>query len=406
MRKAFGSRPRHPVTGRRFWLRASSARELDAYLHRLDTLRTELRLGVRSAEEIDHELRHLRHGPVTLERACVSYLETRLAPNTKRGIRSWMRTHAAVLQGYSLSALDGPLVDGWIRDMERAGLEASSIGTSWRRLRAVCAHGVRRGWIAGAPWGLYKPKIARTGGRGPREAARTVEELAALLAAASAIDAEHDADPWPPMLEAKIACAGLLGMRQGELAGVRWNDVQLRGDSVDGVVTTVRIVRQWEDAIVKGKKVAELQTIAELGVILEHHRRRLERAHLFNVSGPIFPCRSRSAPDHPRAYLHGEVLTRLHLRAAVRRASLPNFASWSAHSLRDTFVTLEASASGGDLAGVQQRSRHSSVASLARYLRALNRNHLAPPAIASLTRQDAGDARPPLLGPQNDAPHK
>jgi integrase len=63
---------------------------------------------------------------------------------------------------------------------------------------------------------------------------------------------------------------------------------------------------------------------------------------------------------------------------------LPNVLSWSAHSLRDTFVSLEVAATGGDLARVQARSRHATLSSLARYVRALSRNHPAPPAVRTL----------------------
>jgi integrase len=398
--KRFAARPRHPVTGRRFWLRARSARELEAFLHRLDSLRVELKLGVRSSEEIDRELRHLRHGPVTLERAAIAYVERAgLAANTRRGMRSALDTHFAALASRQLAALDAPTVAAWIHALERSGLASSSIGTLWRKLRAITRYALERGWIGASPWGSYKPgRIHGASGRALREAGRSVDELARLLEAAAAIDTAHEADDWPPMLEAKIAVAALLGLRQGELAGLRWTDVKFPPPAVEVIVA-----RQWDDAPVKGKKPHRRQSIAELGEILSRQLYRLSRRDLFRVDGPVFPCPSRSAPGQPRAYLHGEVLTRLNLRAAVERARLPNFGSWSAHSLRDTFVTLEASASGGDLARVQLRSRHASVASLSRYLRALQRNHPAAPAITSLPGE-AGAAGAPLLGPHKHEP--
>jgi integrase len=388
------ARPRHPVTGRRFWLRAGSARELESFLHRLDSLRTELKLGMRTSEEIDRELRHLRHGPVTLERAAIAYVERPgLAPNTRRGMRTALATHLAPLAGRPLASLDGPTVAAWIGGLTKAGLAASSIGTLWRKLRAVARYAAERGWIGASPWGHYKPTIRGAPGRALREAGRTVEELVRLFEAAAAIDSEHEEDAWPPMLEALIVTGALLGLRQGELAGLRWCDVSF------GPPVQITVSRQWDQAPPKNRKAQRLQSIAELGEVLARHLHRIggDRC-LFDVNGPVFPCRSRSTPGRPRAYLRGEVLTRLSLRAAVERAGLPNVRAWSPHSLRDTFVTLEAHASGGDLARVQLRSRHASVASLSRYLRALQRNHPASPAIHSLGGE-TGDAGAPLLGP-------
>ncbi len=385
------ARPRHPVTGRRFWLRAETPRELAAYVHRVDSLRTELRLGMRSPEEIDRELRHLRHGPVTLERAAVAYCERPLAANTKRRIRSLLATHWTLLAPRALSSLDGPTVAAWIESLVRAGLEPSTVATAWRGLCAVARYAAEKGWIGSIPWGSYRPVL--TGGkRRGREAARTVPELVGLLAAAAALE-RGDADRYFG-LQCKIAVAALLGLRQGELAGLRWSDVAW------GPPLLVTVARQWDRAPLKnGARPKALQTISELGALLRAHAEALRARGLYAPHGPVFPSPSRSAVACPRAYLRGEVLTRLQLRSAVQAAGLPNIGAWSAHSMRDTFVTLESDASGGDLGRVQTRSRHASLASLARYLRALSRNTPAAPALSSLARAETDAAGLPLLNP-------
>ena len=113
-------------------------------------------------------------------------------------------------------------------------------------------------------------------------------------------------------------------------------------------------------------------------------------------AGPVFPWPHAARwPDHyvapypPRA----EVLTTTALRRAVARAGLPNPARWTPHSLRDSFVTLEAAAAGGDLSRVAPRSRHRSMGSLVRYLRALERG----PAAAGPGFELPVDGGPPLL---------
>jgi integrase len=383
------ARPRHPVTGRRFWLRASTPRELDAYLHRVDSLRTELRLGLRTPEAIDRELRHLRHGPVTLERAAVAYLERPIALNTKRRIRSLLSTHWSELAPRPLASIDGPAAAAWVESLTRADLEPTTVATAWRSLRAVARYATEKGWIGSIPWGSYRPVLGRTMRRG-REAARTVSELVRLLAAAAALERDDEVRFFG--LQVKIALAALLGLRQGELAGLRWIDVAW------GPPLVLTITRQWERGPLKSRAAPKaLQTIAELAELLTAHEQKLRARELYLASGPIFPSPSRSAPGFPRAYLRGEVLTRLQLRSAVEVADLPNVGAWSAHSMRDTFVTLETDASGGDLGRVQARSRHASLSSLARYLRALSRSTPAAPALSCLPRPETDAAGLPLL---------
>lgn len=213
-----------------------------------------------------------------------------------------------------------------------------------------------------------------------------------MIAAGAELDAEGTCEE----LEAKIACAGLLGLRQGELAGLRWIDCSWIVRAGGRPVVTVR--RQWAERALKSRgRVRELETIPELVEILARHRAHLEGRSLYRATGPVFPCLALSREDRPAPYPRGEVLTRLNLRAAVARAGLPHVASWSAHSLRDTFVTLEAQASGGDLAKVQARSGHGSLSSLARYLRSADRQP-PPPGIKSLPRLPGSDGPPLLVG--------
>ena len=394
------ARPRHPVTGRRFHLRAASKRELDAYMHRIDSLRTELRLGVRTSEEIDRELRHLRHGPVTVERAAVAYLERdSLAKRTKDRVRALCDSpaggHLRPLLPLPIASLDGETLAAWIERLHRVPLHPTTIAMIWRTLRAIVRHAGERGWIGALPWGPWRPRLSGEGKRAQREATRSLEELVRLLLAARVEDDERALVFGACDLEAMIACAALLGLRQGELAGLRWPDVE------PGPPLRVLVARQWENEPLKrGKRPQWIEAPPELGEILARHRARLEAWQLFDPSGPIFPAR-RSQYGSPRAYTGGEPLTRLNLRAAVLRAALPQVGSWSAHSLRDSFVTLEAAASGGDLARVALRSRHGSLASLARYLRALTREP-APPAFPGDQLDNANGAAPLLVA---HAPH-
>lgn len=393
----FYSQPRHPITGRRIRLHARTQRELDAYLHRLDTLRTELKLGMRTIEQVDVELRHLMHGPATVERAAVGYLaRASLAKNTKSRVRSLVESknggaHLAPLLGRPLASLDASVLAPWLEGLARAKLHPTTIAMIWRTLRSIVRHGAERGWIGALPWGAWRPRLSRAPRRPPREATRTLEELARLLLAARELD-DRDWNLTRAAMgtwdrEAMIACAALLGLRQGELGGLRWSDVGW------GPPIEVLVARQWQrDPLKMGAQPMRVQALEELAEILMRYRARLRIAGRYRDGGPVFPRR-----DDGRWYTRGAVLSRLNLRAAIRRAQLPHLASWSAHSLRDSFVTLEVLASGGDLVRAAARSRHASVASLARYLHALSRS-CASPATSHLPSVIAGDA-PPRLNP-------
>jgi integrase len=393
---SFMTRPRHPVTGRRFYLRARTQRELEAYMHRLDTLRTELRLNVRTVEEIDRELRHLRHGPVTLERAAVSYLERKLADNTKRRVRSALDSHLRAIAALPIASLDAVTLQAWIRSVELTGIHQTSVRAVWKTLSAIVRHATERGWIGALPWGSWRPKIGRAPKRAQREATRTLAELRRLLEGARAND-DEDRSYLPMSMadsEAKIAAASLLGLRQGELAGLRWDEVGW------GPPLVVLVARQWENAPLKNSaQPRRIEAIEALAEILQRLRAHQERWGMYEPAGPVFPSR-KSAYGKPRPYTRGQVLTSLQVRSAVNRAGLPHPQAWSAHSLRDSFVTLEAQASGGDLVRVASRSRHASLTSLVRYLRAVSRD-TAPPAFSCLPGYNA-DGAPSLLSPGHD----
>lgn len=381
-------RPRHPVTGRRLSIGASSPREREAFLYRIESLRAGLRLGTCTAAEITRELRRMQLAPVSLESLAHAYVaQARLAANTRARIRGLLATHLAPLKLEPLESFDAPRVAEWLDALAGAGLEPTTIRTAWQGLSAIMSHAIARGWIEALPWGSFAPRLRGQSSRAPREAARTVAELVALLRAARALDAAAFAGGrGPGELEPLIACAALLGLRQGEIAGLRWSDVDA------GPPLTVLVARQWAGDPLKGRRgPTRLETLPELGEILFSYRDRLRAAELERADGPVFPSRSASKRGDPRPYLSGEALTTLNMRAVVRLAGLPHVASWSPHSLRDSFVTLEAAHSRGDLARVQLRSRHASLASLARYLRAQHRSFPAPPAVTALVGL-AGDA--------------
>ena len=378
--------PRHPLTGRQIRLSARTPRELAALLHDLDTWRIDYRHGRMTAEQLDRRLRRAIHGRVTLGRVVESYAAT-VAPNTVRRVRSWLAS-AGLRAASELGELDGPAVAAWIDRLRASGLAESTIATQWKTLSALGAHAAARGWIGAVPWAGYRPKLRERAPVRLREALRSPGELAHLLSCAREEDSDRGG---ASALEAKIAACALLGLRQGELAGLRWSDL----DEARG---SVAIVRQYDQdrRRVKSRVPKRLRALPALFEILGRYRARLEACALYAPRGPVFPMVS-SAAGKPRPYASGECLTRLDLRAVIEKSDLPNPAGWSVHSLRDSFAQLEHSANGGDVRETMQRTRHRSLASAARYLRSLDRGELAAPGF---TLPEAGAPSTPLLTPK------
>jgi len=390
--KSFRRWVRHPVTHKQFRLSAPTLALLAELLDEIRVIRHKYkrnRAGL-TQTEVDTQIRAIRgQRSYTLAEAATAYVAREsLADNTRKGVLSLVRSHAARLAPIELNALDSNTLKAWVDHLRARQVSVTSILCYWRRLRAVVVYAIERDWIGVLPWGDYVPKLS---GRDPkeRESCRSVDELERLLSSALEIDRREG---FRHYLEAKIATSVSLGLRQGELAGLRWPDLR----ETEGVII---VARQYAGRLTKTKhRPKRLEVSDELFVILGEHRARLEELELYSPAGPIFPAPHRSRPGEPRPYDQGECLTTRSLRAVVHLAGLPNQKAWSSHSLRDTFATLEAIGHGGDLATTAQRTRHKSIPALARYIRAVRRQ--TPPPGFTLPSGD----RPPLLPPRSDDP--
>lgn len=370
-RKLFTRIVRHPVTGKQFRLSARTAAQLDVLREQIIRLRALYRVGTKSAADVDQEIRALRgKRPVTLAAAADAYnAREALANNTREGVRSLLRHHAERLAPLTLNELDAKTMRTWVEHLRARQVSVTSILCYWRRLRSVVSYAIDRGVVGAFPWGDWRPKLV---GRDPRvrESCRNQDELFILLWAAHELDARTS---FVLAALAKIATATALGLRQGELAGLRWTDL------VEHELIVI-VSRQYEGRLTKTRHRPKRMQVRGpyLFELLRQHRARLEERGLYAPSGPIFPATHLSRPGHPRHYAKGECLTTRSLRAVVRIAGLPNEKGWSPHSLRDTFATLELAGHGGDLATTAERTRHKSKSALARYLHAVRT--ATPPA--------------------------
>lgn len=156
-----------------------------------------------------------------------------------------------------VARIDADAIAGLVRDLEEEGLHAidpdrpvrplgySSISNYCKPLQQSLAFAARRGWIPVSPFAVLTADDRPT--RSDEERGRahewTTAELEALLAAARAL-AERRAAPEsrPYDFSTLLLVAATLGLRLGELLGLRWGDLV---KEKDGSGYVLRVERQW-----------------------------------------------------------------------------------------------------------------------------------------------------------------
>jgi len=124
-----------------------------------------------------------------------------------------------------LDRLETHDVDSYLAQLDEKGLAPRTIKLDFSILSAALAQGVDWGWIRGNP-----AKRARLKSPGPAvDLALTSDQLRALYQAALAED---------PDMAVTIALAAVTGCRRGELAGLRWEDLDVSR-------TSLRVQRAW-----------------------------------------------------------------------------------------------------------------------------------------------------------------
>lgn len=355
----------HPVSRGNRRVRVATEAEAAAVRGGIAGIRQRLRLGTITDEQANRELRRLsplRRGRDTLRDLAAPWL-ARVAPGTRTHAASALAVGPlAELAGEPVEELDGRRLDRWIRALERAYAD-SSILWGWRLLSAIVRAAIERHDLEVQPWGDWRPPRRLDPTPRPRECATTPEQAAALLGAARELDEQSRARI--ASLEARIACGLMLGARSGEIAGLRWSDL-------DPERRRVTIARSYDR---KGGKVraAAVSAPVEFFAILDAYRARLELHRRYRADGPIFPrVDERGRPIHSA----GSVLESGDVRRVALYAGLPNPERWTVHSLRASLVCLEL-ASSGSLAHAMARARHRSIKATQAYARGLN--DLSPP---------------------------
>ena len=379
------ARVAHPLRkGERVRVYGSTPAQVLERARDVRALRARHRCGEVSTPAALAELQRLQGGAARLTVAALwlPYVSALREPwrSKVRGIWFTRLNHFADCLAGELTA--AALEDWWIGCV-RAGVCDKTIANALGCL--VAAYRMSDHFACGAlPWGRWRPRYVSA--PRVREACRDLDELGRLVDAARLLDVSG-ADAAGD-LGCRVLVGALTGLRQGELAALGWDDLEIEGEA-----PLLRVRRAtlpgWVKSAEKGARPSALPKGRRERVQLLHvdaaaalvlHRDRLRKLGQFFEAGPVFPALGggyRAAP----CVIRPEVL-----RRCVEIAALPNGDRWTTHSLRHTFATLEASgswASSGDLRGAMTRTGHARVETLTGYLHAAGRG-LARSAIGRL----------------------
>lgn len=373
----------HPVQDgpkpRYCYVSADTLAEIDQIRSTYALQRRQIARGLLDPADIEQQLtaQEKRRLPVPLSALAARYLEREaISKRTRENLLRFLTIQGRPLARLDYRELTAPRLKDWIEGMIARKLSRGYVQLQWWILRSIITYAVEMGMIKACPWSIWTPKFKGLRRVKEGESARTVEELTIILHTARAMDEARGRNRGL-LLEPRIACAALLGLHQGELAGLRWHDV----DPVEGVVA---IVRQYDDQPLKtAARMARMRALPELFETLFRHALDLDRMELFDPSGPVFPALGRSIPGTARPHkAGGRVIDERELRVIVTRAGLPNPQEWNTTALRRTFAMLEYEGAAGDLVAASQRTRHASAANFLKYLRRRTRGGAPPPGFS------------------------
>ncbi|WP_437316709.1 tyrosine-type recombinase/integrase [Sorangium sp. So ce385] len=408
----YGRQITDPRDGKRKWIRGKTPGEV---LTRIELIRKQIedaKLGLISHEELVQRAQAAVEGLLTVQKAWeshVSALSPRWGPKAKG---YWRRYLMPYFDGCAAAHLTEDRMRQWedwmlTHRVRRRGevrpLAAKTIKNVFDLLKAAFNRAIGNKRLAALPWGKWSP---RGGGKGPeREACRSTTELLLLVRAAAARDARTRASRGFADLAYRVLVAALSGLRQGELAGLGWDDF----DNLDGEIPVLgtRVILRVRHQAIDGWRLAnptwtrpltppkhrdgddnadkpqELHPVAVWA--LRQQREQLRARGWYRPDGPVFPAAWGKRPGDWRS--HGQAIDpEREIRAVVRAAGLPDPERWVTHSLRHTFATLELAAvlaSTGDVRAVQERTRHRDRRTLEGYFHRLGRG-VAPPGIGAV----------------------
>lgn len=235
-------------------------------------------------------------------------------------------------------------VERWQHELEKQGLSCSSIHQARTVLKQAFDMAIRHGDVTSNPVGLARP---------PKKSPKRIEALT-LDQAQKLVQA---LPPDDPQVRVRVLLALALGLRQGELLALRWEDVDL-ASSQPTLTIRASLQRQTGRALVRvtpktatsHRRISLSEELVQaLGSLsLEQTRLRLQSGGTFNPEGYVLVS-SKGTPIDPAN-------DRKHWYRLLESAALPPV---RVHASRHTAATLMLKEE--DMHVVQQILGHSSI---------------------------------------------
>lgn len=280
-----------------------------------------------------------------LEQWLHDYAESHVSPTTLRTYQDIVRVHVIPALGHvPLSRLSPHSIQRYLSEKLREGrLSPTTLQHHYRILHEALGHAVRWGSLVRNPCELVdNPKRRHVEMRVLDE-----EQVRLFLA-----EAKRSSQYYCLYLTAILT-----GMRQGELLGLRWKDVDFTLETVSIQQTFYRLGKQ---ALFKEPKTQKSRRTVSLSPVLVEELRRLRNAQgdqrkrfgsAYQDNGLVF-CQPNGMP------LHGNNINRRDLKQILKRAGVPRIRF---HDLRHSHAS-HLLKQGTNPKVVQERLGHSSPA--------------------------------------------
>jgi integrase len=265
------------------------------------------------------------------------------SPRTLENYRQRYRTHLERPFGrIQVQALRPEHVSRWLTDKRAAGLSSWTIKSVYTLLSAILDHALTRGLIAETPLKRIS-KTERPQARNRSDARRLTDEECSNLI-------EHAL----PSTRTLIATAISTGLRQSELLGLVWDDVDFECGQIHVRAQLSRGKRCQPPRRVPLKTDAgrrDVEALPELVALLKKHKADAFARGRARADSFVFTT-AEGGPLHHRNVAR-DFSTAAH-RAGLNREGVP---AVSLHDLRHTFV-CRLIAAGLDVVEVQRQAGH------------------------------------------------
>jgi integrase len=372
----------HPlIVGRRLTLTAATRHELDEDRITIAGWQREYRRSRMPLEEFRNKLARFENPRAVAMRLRVAWDEhTARAPSSMRSkLRAiWLHQLAPKLGELYVIELKGRRLAAWDAWCIEATYAPKSQWDAWTQL-VKC---VRAALVDGddVPWRLGGGKYWRPSRRPVRlrrpAAATSLEEARRLIAMALEVDNDERARGRYADLAFRCVLALRCALRNGEIAGLAWDDCAIDADK-PRILVQRQAIDQWRThdeagiaagrpmKLPKGNKMREVTLDPESLLTLVAQRDQLRVMGWFDPKGPVFPGQTKPWLGAWRNNANG-IDPREFRRVAVR-AKMPFEQLWVPHSLRHSTATLEA-LSGANLRAIQKRTGQSTLRVLEDYI--------------------------------------